>query len=85
MHSIVFKLISSLVMFCLLTYSASAMEPQEYCGMHNASGSSDVCIQCGESCVVLVGLTTICKDCSSSDQCEMTDCANCPDYPACIE
>ena len=84
-----FKLTLSFVLFisiCFFTSSAQAMTPEEFCKMHSESGASDTCKPCGDKCAVLVGLTTICKDCTVTEtQCEMTECENCPDYPACVE
>ena len=84
-----FKLVLLVAMFFVLsffTYSAQAMTPEEFCTIHADSGASDVCKPCGEQCAVLVGLTTICKDCTVTEtQCEMTECSKCPEYPKCIE
>ena len=75
-----------LLMFSTFFNSVSAMTPEEFCKLHEDSGASDSCKPCGDKCAVLIGLTTICKDCTVTEtQCEMTECTKCPDYPACIE
>ena len=74
-----------LLLTTLISNKVQAMTAEEYCKIHTESGAPGTCTPCGSCAVITSNLGTHeCKLCSEGG-CELSDCPDCPDYPACVE
>ncbi len=82
------KFVSLMLLFIGFYFSsdaAMATTAQEYCEVHKTSGAPGTCTVCGECAVLTTNLGTHETKLCGEGGCELTDAANCPDYPACVE
>ena len=89
MFSNILKIVLVLLLTLTVNLNSSkvlAETPDEFCSHLEEAGIPDKCTVCGDCAVVTTNVgNNECKKCPEIGGCQLTDCNECAEYPACTE